>query len=135
MRNKEDINELLDYLQNRADKELQFDEEAIAAAYQKNYGNHSLAIKVLSVFGGLLASLAFSGFLLPAGLYNSVFALLIFGTLCIGGAIWINKESGKIFIDTIRVSAFIIGFILLGLGLENLATQTLTSVVFIILHY
>ena len=40
MRNKEDINELLDYLQNRADKELQFDEEAIAAAYQKNYGNH-----------------------------------------------------------------------------------------------
>jgi len=121
-------------LQTIEDKELQFDEQAIVTAYQKDNGNQSLAIKILSVFGGLLASLAFLGFLFIAGFYNSDAALLIIGTLCITAAIWINKKYDKIIIDTLSVSAFIIGFLLIGFGFGNLQmTENTISIVFILI--
>lgn len=120
MRNKESIKELLNYFQAVENKELQLDENAIVTAYQENKDNQSLAIKVLSVFGVVLASLAFLGFLFLAGLYNSDSGLLIFGAFCIAGAIWINKEYNTIIIDTVSVSSFIIGLILATLGLARL---------------
>ncbi|WP_257669805.1 DUF4401 domain-containing protein [Parapedobacter tibetensis] len=134
MKRKENIKELLDYLQTTAEKELQFDEEAIVTAYQKNNDNQSLAIKILSIFGGLMASLAFLGFLFIAGLYDSDIGLLIFGTLCIAGAIWINKAYDKIIIDTLSVSSFIIGFILIGFGFSELEVNVnIVSIIFIII--
>ena len=134
MRNRENIKELLDYLQTTENKELQFDEQAIVTAYQKNNDDQSLAIKILSVFGGLLASFAFLGFLSISGLYNSGLYLLVLGTLCIAGAIWINKKYDKIIIDTISVSLFIIGFILFGFGLEKsqMTVNTITIIFMVI---
>ncbi len=132
MSNKENINELLDYLQTTENKVVQFNEEAIITAYQKNNDNQSLAIKILSVFGGVLASLAFLGFLFIAGLYNSDLGLLIFGILFITGALWINSAYDKIIIDTVSVSSFIIGFILFGFGLGKLQmTENVISIIFI----
>ena len=56
------------------------DEKAILEEYNRQGENKSnLAIKVLSIFGGFLATLAFLGFLAIAGLYNSEVGLLIFG--------------------------------------------------------
>lgn len=134
MRNKDDIKELLDYFQKTEDKPLQFDEEAIVSAYQKDNGNQSLSIKILSVFGGILASLAFLGFLFIAGLYNSDVGLLVFGGIFIIGSIWINKEYDKIIIDTVSVSSFIIGFILLGFGCGQLKIdENIISIIFIII--
>ncbi len=75
MRNKDDIKELLEYFQNKEDKPLKFDEEAIITAYQKHDNHQSLAIKILSVFGGILASLAVLVFL-ATGLSNSATGLL-----------------------------------------------------------
>ena len=63
-----------------------------------------------------------------AGLYNSDVGLLLFGTLCIAGAIWINKEFDKIIIDTVSISLFLIGFTLLGLGFSELKTNENISV-------
>jgi len=134
MRNKDDIKELLDYFQNAEEKPLKFDEEAIVTAYQKDNDNQSLPIKILSVFGGILASLAFLGFLFIAGLYNSDVALLLFGGIFIAASIWINKQYDKIIIDTISVSSFIIGFILLGFGCEQLnINESILSIIFIII--
>jgi len=134
MRNKENIKEILNYFQATKEKAFDFDEAAIVTAYQKNNDNQSLPIKILTVFGGILASLAFLGFLLIAGLYNSDAGLLLFGTLCIAGAIWINKAFDKTIIDTVSVSFFIIGFILLGLGFSELKTdENIVSVIFIII--
>ncbi|MBS7320163.1 MAG: DUF4401 domain-containing protein [Myroides sp.] len=134
MRNKDDIKELLDYFQKTEDKPLQFDEEAIVSAYQKDNENQSLSIKILSVFGGILASLAFLGFLFIAGLYNSDVGLLVFGGIFIIGSIWINKEYDKIIIDTVSVSSFIIGFILLGFGCGQLKIdENIISIIFIII--
>jgi hypothetical protein len=136
MRNKEDIIELLEYFQSTDENLLKFDEDAIVSAYQKNNDNQSLSIKILSIFGGILASLAFLGFLFIAGLYNSDIGLLVFGGLFIAGSIWINKEYDKIIIDTVSVSSFIIGFILIGFGLGQLnVNEDIISIVFIIIAF
>ena len=113
MRDKEEIKEILDYLQTTESEVLNFDEDAIAAACQKTTGQ-SLAIKILSVFGGILASLAFLGFLFISGVFESEAGMMIFGAICIAGAIWIDKASDKFIMDTISVSSFIVGMILLG---------------------
>ena len=120
MKNKEDIKEILDYFQRNEEVSLEFDNEAIAKVYQKNDGTHSLAVKILSVFGGIMGSLAFVVFLAITGLYESGVGLSVLGIICIATAIGINKKYDKIIIDTISVSFFIIGFILLGFGLNQL---------------
>ncbi|MDH6251048.1 hypothetical protein M2347_000775 [Chryseobacterium sp. H1D6B] len=117
MRNKEEIKEVLDYFQAIDHKELKFDEEAILAAYQKNDGHQSLAIKILSIFGGISAGIVFLGALFITGIYDSDSGLLIFGILAVIGGLLINKIYDKIIIDTLSVSSYIIGFILLGVGL------------------
>ncbi len=134
MKNKEEIQILLAYLRTMDGKETEFDEEAIAAAYQRNHEPQSLAIKIVSVFGGLLASLAFLGFLFITGLYDSEAGLLLLGSLCIAGAIWINKKFDKTLVDMVSVSAFIIGFILIGIGFGGLEiNQNITYLVFIVI--
>lgn len=134
MKSKDDIKVLLDYFQSTTATPLQFDEAAIAAAYQQEDGKQSLAIKILSVFGGIMASLAFLGFLLIAGLYKSDMAMIVSGIIFIAGSVLINKKYDKIIIDTVSVSAYIIGFILLGYGCANLKMhENAICTIFIIL--
>ena len=121
MNSKENIQEILDYLQTTEEDILNFDNEAIVTAYQKNNGIQSLAIKILSIFGGILASLAFLGFLLIAGLYDSEIGLLIVGIIFISSAIYTSKmHDKKIILDTIIVSFFIIGFLLFGFAFVSM---------------
>ena len=104
--------------------------------HQKNNDIQSLPMKILSVLGGILASLAFLGFLFMTRLYDSSIGLLICGIICIIGAIWISKKYDKIIIDTVSVSSFIIGFILLGFGLSRLTTNNnIVCVTFIIIAF
>lgn len=136
MKNKEEIKELLDYFQNTEDKPLRFDEGAIISAYQKDDGSQSLSIKILSVFGGILASLTFLGFLFTTGLHKSDAALLVFGSVFIAVSIWINIEYDKIIIDTMSVSFFIIGFILIGLSCWQLKIdKNIISISFIVIAF
>lgn len=117
------VKELIAHLQTKDEGALEFDEEAILAAYREKNDNRSLAIKTISILGGLLGCLAFFGFISMAGLYESKIGMLIFGTLCVVGAIWINKVYHKIIIDTVSISTFVIGFTMVGLGLDHLITN------------
>lgn len=119
MRNKDNIEELLSYLQRKSSKELSFENENIFKAYQKKEDQQSLAIKILSVFGGLMSGCAFVGFLFLTGLFESNQGLILFGSLCIAGSILLNKAVDKIIIDTISVTFYLIGFVLLGIGLSD----------------
>jgi hypothetical protein len=113
---------------------VEFDDDAIVSSYQKNNGTQSLAIKILSVFGGVLASLAFLGFLLIAGLYDSKAGLLTFGCIFLFIAILVNKKYDKIVLDAVSVSFFILGFILLGFGFNQLDVNNNTiCVMFVII--
>lgn len=134
MSNKEHLKEVLDYLQTTEGKTLKLDEEAIASAYHKNNDDRSLPVKVLSVLGGVLASLAFLGFLFIAGLYHSGTGLLVLGIICITASVWISRAYDNIIMDTLSVSAFIIGFMLLGFGLDQLKiNENSISVIFMII--
>ena len=135
MRNKENIQEILDYLQTTEEKTLNFDNEAIVAAYQKNNGTQSLAIKILSVFGGILASFAFLGFLFLARLFDSEIGLLMVGAIFIASTIFTaKKHDKKIILDTIIVSFFIIGFLLLGFAFVTMKmNENIMCVLFIVI--
>lgn len=116
MIHESEIKSILGHLQSCQEKEVIFDQKAITAAYEQERGRQSLAVKILSVFGGIMASLTFLGFLFIAGIYNSGPSLLFFGGVLIAGSIWLGKEYYKILFHTMSVSSFICGFILLALG-------------------
>ncbi len=110
---------LLDSIRTEEGINFECDENAILEEYNTQEDNKSsLAIKLLSVFGGFLAALAFLGFLAIAGLYDSKFGLSIFGIVFIISAIWLNKAYDKLIIDTFSISIYVIGFVLLASGLS-----------------
>lgn len=123
MKNKENIKELMDYFQNSEAKPLEFDEEAIISSYKKDNKNQTLAIKILSVIGSLLASLAFVVFLFISGFYESKIGMITLGSLLIGSSILINHKQNNISIDTFSVAAYIIGFVLIGVGCDQLSVD------------
>lgn len=120
MKSKEQIETLLAHMAD-GDEQIQYNVDKIAAVYEKNdHGHHSIAVKILSVVGGILASLAFVGFLFLAGLYDSDIGLLFLGIAAILSSALLSKKADSIITDTICVSFFIIGFTLLGIGLDKM---------------
>lgn len=111
---------LLDTIRLSEGANFECDEKAILNEYNLQKENKSRSIKILSVFGGFLGMLSFLGFLALAGLYDSEFGLLLFGTGFIVAAIWLNKEYDKLIIDTFSISIYILGFILVAFGLLQL---------------
>lgn len=111
---------------------IEFNEEAILKEYEEHEGNKSnLIIKVLSIFGGFLATLVFLVFLGIAGFYNSAGSLLIFGIGFVISALFLNKTFNKLITDTFSISLYIAGLILLAYGLSELGIS-INSVVLII---
>lgn len=123
MKSKDNITEMIDYLRSTDNGNPLFDEDRIIAAYQKQGVPQTLPVKMMAIFGGLLTSLAFSGFLVITGIYQSVYGLLGFGVTCIIAAIWINNKYNKVILDTLSISSFIIGLILLWFGLDQLGVH------------
>lgn len=119
MRNKENIKELMDALRTSTEREIHFDEEAIVSVYQKKETDQPLAVKILSIFGGILACLAFIGFLFIAQIFSSKEGMNVFGGICIAGAAVLSRFSKKVITDTLSVSFYVTGFSLLGFGLSS----------------
>ena len=116
---------LLDSIRLSEGAHFECDEKAILEEYTtQGVNKSSLAIKILSVFGGFLATLAFLGFMAIAGLYNSEIGLLLFGIGFIISAICLNKVFNKLIIDTFSVSIYVIGFALFGIGLSEMNMDT-----------
>ncbi|WKK58089.1 DUF4401 domain-containing protein [Sphingobacterium sp. BN32] len=102
-----------------SDLENSFDRQAIETEFQKRDETQSLPIKILSIFGGIMASSTLSGFLFSFGILENKLAQLIFGLIFLVGAIFFSRKTKMLLMDTIAVSGLILGFILLGLGLED----------------
>lgn len=133
MNNETNINTILDNLSLSEGIDFNYDENAIVEEYQKQGENKSsLAIKILSIFGGFLATIAFCGFLAVTGLYNSEEGLMIFGTGFIVAAIFLNKIYDKLIIDTFSISLYIMGYVLLMVGfIENNVGENFIPTLFI----
>ena len=80
----------------------------------------ALAIKILTILGGLLASSTFLGFFLAAGLYDSPAALSVLGVMLLAGAEWLVRYKENASADALGVSLNIVGYILLLAGLNQL---------------
>lgn len=123
---------LLDKISLSEGDKFKYDEKAIFEAYNIQEENKSsLAIKILSIFGGFLSTLAFLGFIGITGLYDSEIGLLLFGIGFIVSAIWLNKAFNKLIIDTFSISLYIIGFIMLAFGLATMSINENTIAIII----
>jgi uncharacterized membrane protein len=120
MSSRPNVSNLLSLFQARSKHPISFNEEGISKEYLEQSSKQSLAIKILSIIGGLLASLTFTTFLLITGIYDSAIGLCILGAIFIAASIIINKQYESIILDTVSVSSLIIGFVLFSLGLDKL---------------
>jgi hypothetical protein len=123
---------LLDRIRLSEGDGFECDEAAILETYDKQgEDKSSLAIKVLSIFGGFLATLTFLLFLGISGLYDSKIALLITGLVFIIAALSLNRIFDKLIIDTFSVSAYIIGLALFGFGMLEMDIHPNNTIILI----
>lgn len=114
-----EIHELLKSVQNFEGNQIQMNEPAILAEYHKKDANKtSLAIKILSIIGGVFATQVFLGFLSLMGLFDSNIALLITGFIFVIAALFINRTFDKVIFDTLSISIYVAGLVLIGIGMR-----------------
>lgn len=135
MNEQDKVKEILDHIQNAGGADFHWEEDALFGALSKQDSNQSsLSIKLLSILGGVLASGAFVAFLGIAGLFDSEVALFLFGIAGVGIAIWLDRTYDKLSTDTLSVSIFFIGFILMLAGLLQMKVDAnIISVIFILM--
>jgi hypothetical protein len=116
MRTKDEIKILQDEFQSKEEIQVEFHEKAIYKAYHRDEQHQTLAIKILSIVGGFLASLAFLGFLSFFGIFNSELTLVAYGFIFIAASLWVHININQILLDTVSISSYLIGFVLVGMG-------------------
>jgi uncharacterized membrane protein len=121
MKTEQEINKILETVQQATASTIVFNEQGILNEYKNQEDNQSsIAIKILSIVGGFIATLAFLGFLLLAGLNNSEIGLLLTGIFFIAISIILNRKSDKLIMDTFSISTYIIGVFLIVFGLGEM---------------
>jgi hypothetical protein len=112
------------------------EEEMFSEMGDKTIKTGTLAIKVLSIFGGFLATLAFLAFLFISGLNDSAFGLVFFGVLFIVLSIIGSRIYDKIVIDTSAISLYVSGYALLTFGLGKMDfSDTLSCLLYIVIAF
>lgn len=130
MRTNKTLESLLKQVPTDKQPSFVYDRDALQLAFTQNRESHHLTTKVLSVFGGLLTSLFFLGFIFISGIYESALATFILGILLLGGSLWFSKFSIKPYLDTLCVCAFIVGLSLINVSMfeRELSTNVHLSI-------
>lgn len=119
MTNNKKIQEIAVLLENVPVLQQNCDRDKVLAEYEKNHLFLSgVAIKILSIFGGIMASLAFIGFLAILGIYDSEIALMFIGALMVILSVLLNKYIDNILLDTFTISLYGIGVTMIGMSLN-----------------
>ncbi|GAA4434348.1 hypothetical protein GCM10023188_25180 [Pontibacter saemangeumensis] len=80
----------------------------------------NLPVKLLTILGGILASLFLLGFLFATGLYDSPTGMLVAGLLLLAGSVAVIRIRKDTLAETSCVSFHIIGYLLFGIGFSGL---------------
>lgn len=115
--------------------ETELNESKIIGIYKTEQQNNlSVTIKILSVFGGLFATLAFIAFIAISGIWDSATALEIIGFTIIGFALFLHKKVKNLLLDTFSISAYLVGVVLVVFGLNSMhiSENTIIFIVFLI---
>ena len=110
------------------------DIEAIAKEYalqQKN--NSSIAIKILSVVGGVFSSLLFVLFVGISMIWTRATFMEIFGVILIIIAVFLNKKVTNLLLDTFSISLYLVGVSFVVFGLNYLKNPLDISIYFVLL--
>ncbi len=96
----------------------------------------SLAIKIVSIFGGLLGISFFLGFLGLAGFFETGLILPL-GIMFLIGALVINRLDDNAIMDTLLVAALVAGFAMIAVGLiEDLkVSELITALIMLIIGF
>lgn len=122
MSKQTDIREAIQYFRENAGNEVNFREERLIKEYDRMQADRSgMAIKVLSIFGGLLATSIFLAFVGIAGLYDNYQGIMVLGILFIAISVSLNKIFNMLIIDTSSIAMYVIGFSLLQYALAEYA--------------
>lgn len=120
MEKENSVNVLLRGLQEKYRDAFSFDQEAIEKEVSIETAQFSnLAIKILSVIGGIFGSLFFLGFLLLTGIYEAPIVAILFGVLLLAMSLFIDRNETSVLVDTICISSFLIGGLLIGFGISE----------------
>jgi hypothetical protein len=135
MKQENEIRDLLVQIISAENSTVEFDEAGIIAEYlHKDAEKSSLAIKILTILGGFLATLAFLGFFMAAGLYKSGILTIIFGVISVGSSIWLNKAYDRLIIDTFSISLYACGLFLIGIGADQVnLDENILPLIFILI--
>lgn len=135
MNTEDETKEKIKYIASSEGDKFEFDEIQIGNEFSSlQTEKSSLPIKILSIAGGFLSTLAFVGFLFISGLNDSEIGQAIVGLVSIGLAVWLNVAFNKLIIDTLSVSTYAIGLCLLAFGLGELnVDENVISILFIII--
>ena len=105
---------------NAAEEIPGLDREGLALDLQEQAKQKSLPIKILSIFGGLISSASFVGFLFMVGFFENKSLYLPYSALFLGLAILISLKFKHILLDTICVSCLCVSYILLLFSFEEM---------------
>lgn len=120
MNNTNIYQDKLDYFESINSAPLKIDLVHIEKAYADQRNDQSLAIKILSIVGAVMACLAFLVFLYATNLFESKEGLLIGGIVLLIGSLVLNKLTDRIFFDSISVCMFLLAYIMLGISTDQL---------------
>ncbi|WP_242926528.1 DUF4401 domain-containing protein [Pontibacter vulgaris] len=82
----------------------------------------NLPIKLLTIFGGFLATGFFLGFLMTTGLLDSRTAMLVTGVVFLVGSEVLNRLRNDLLLESMSVSLNIIGYYMVAFGLPEFVT-------------
>ncbi len=134
MSKQKDIASILAQLTVTTANESVVEHDAILKEYdRKNADDTGLLIKLVTIFGAVLAALAFLFFLAMSNMLNSGIALLVIGLGFIIGSIWLNTLENSLAFVTTSITGFIVGLSLFCFGLEKVKSSTELSCFLVIL--
>jgi hypothetical protein len=115
MRSEENIREIIRYFRKTEGDSLDINEEIIIESYQKrSSGTSNVIVKISSIIGGFLVAGAVLGFFFLTEMFTIKEAVVFWGIIFIGGAVFFSKNINHPMIDALTIPLYISGFFLIG---------------------
>jgi hypothetical protein len=132
MRNIENQNIVLAQIKEREGETFSCDESELTQSFQKESQNTSFGLKILSLLGGVLATLTFLGFLAISGVYESQMFILFLGFIFVGVAVGVSTSIDKVLLETSLISLYVAGICMVIFGFLDFSLgASVTSILLI----
>lgn len=118
METKHNLDLVFEEIQTTQGTDFVYNKEKIEEEVLSDNALYSnLAVKILSILGGVIGSIFFIGFIVLAFVRDSEVGLLFFGTLFLLAALAMGRVQKSVFLDTLNICSWLIGGMLVAGGL------------------